>query len=439
MNGTTSKKAFRLVAGVLVTFSLAFFLQCQKGENETGETVMKLLVIQNVMENTFIWNLPEGFPTPDVPESNPMSYAKIKLGRRLFYDKRLSRDGTRSCASCHHQNRAFSDGKRLPTGITSVGHTHIRNAQHLTNVAYSPRLNWADNATKTLEDQATGPLFQNGAPIVELGLTSEDYKNQSLGLLEKDDTYPALFQNAFGDSTMSFERIRMALANFERTLISGNSAYDRYQFKGDTDALSSKAKEGMKLFFGERAECFHCHGGFNFTDTSFHDTTTFAEVFFHDNGNKSLEEYYAIPGTSEIPATSYRGLAALTGSASDTGKFRAPSLRNVGLTYPYFHDGSVSCDDFVDGEEWRESCARNALLKIVNHYAAGGYRENSGNSFGLSSGSTTNLDAALIRSFSITTAEKEAIVEFLLSLSDTDFTTSENFSNPEPDNPLFGP
>ena len=210
----------------------------------------------------FSFDLPPGFPVPRVPEDNPMSQAKAELGRRLFYDKRLSLNETQSCATCHVQSLAFTDGQARAVG--STGGVHRRNTQSLANVAYAPGLTWANPFLGTLEAQAIVP-FINQDPV-ELGFAGEE--DELLRRLNEDAEYPALFAEAFPefDPAVSMATITRALSSFQRTLISGNSPYDRFVNQGDATALSASQQRGMALFFSERLECNHCHIGFNLSD-----------------------------------------------------------------------------------------------------------------------------------------------------------------------------
>jgi len=362
--------------------------------------------------SAYQWNLPTGFPTPKVPVENPMSQAKADLGRFLFYDKRLSGNDSMSCSSCHLQELAFSDGKTFPSGIT--GDIHPRNSQQLVNVAYAPRLTWANPLQRSLEAQSRVPLF--GESPIELGLTNDSY----LSKLQNDSRYPALFRTAFPNDAnpVSEQNLRFALASFQRTLISGNSRADQAIYQKKSSALNASELRGLSFFNGETAECFHCHGGFNFTDTVLHNQTVFEEVFYHNNGTRTKAFLDAQPIAKQ-------GLKEITGQDSDQGKFKAPSLRNVGVTFPYMHDGSIMCDDATNPNKpsgvaqgaTKESCARNALIKIIEQYSRGGNGH-------------PNVDVTLIRPFSITDQEKQDLVNFLMTLTDEEFLKNSNFSNP---------
>ncbi|TGJ98252.1 di-heme enzyme [Leptospira langatensis] len=378
-----------IISITIVLFSIIdcapFGLAKDKGEDlQTG----LLLLGGNVPEGTpYIWDLPSGFPDPKIPENNPMTVEKVTLGRFLFYDTKLSENQTQACASCHQQDKAFTDGRTVSAG--STGQAHPRNAQHLSNVVYNLRLTWANPLLKNLEDQARVPMF--GDNPVELGM--KDKEDLLLSRLENDPIYPPLFRAAFPNDPNPFSllNITKALSSFQRSLVSGNSAYDRFQ-AGDISALSASAIRGKNLFFGERGECFHCHGGFNFTDTILHTGTVFEEVTFHNNG---------LDSSSFISPNG--GLYEFTFSESDRGKFRAPSLRNVELTAPYMHDGSLP-----------------DLISVIDHYANGGSGDGVSN---------PNRDP-FVRSFSLTPSEKQDLVEFLKSLTDEDFVTNPKFESP---------
>ncbi|RKH46625.1 methanobactin export MATE transporter MbnM [Corallococcus sicarius] len=342
------------------------------------------------------WKLPKGFPTPRVPEDNPMSEAKVQLGRSLFYDKRLSLNGTQSCGSCHEQARAFTDGRMHSVG--STGQTHRRNGQGLANVAYATSLTWANSALLTLEAQALTPLF--GKEPVELGFA--DQQEVMLERLRSDPELSARFAEAFPAASppVSLATLTQALSAFQRTLLSGTSPYDRYLEGGVVDALSPAAKRGLALFLSERMECDHCHSGFNFQDATAHEATPEPILPFHNTG------LYNEDGRGAYPATD-PGLIELTGRPDDMGRFRAPSLRNVAVTAPYMHDGSLV-----------------TLSDVLDHYAAGGLaRARNG-------GAASPLQSAFVRGFTLTPAEKADVLAFLESLTDAEFLADPRFADP---------
>ena len=318
----------------LTTLALSMFgsLGCSDGVSEQ-------------QTNPWDWELRDGIPDPRVPDDNPMNEAKVELGRHLFYDKRLSGNETQSCASCHRQELAFTDGLARSQG--STGDIHPRSSMSLTNVAYATTLTWGNPLTKSLANQQLTPLF--GEEPVELGLQTQE---QALERLRADAQYPEMFHEAFpgagGEDLITTDRVTKAIAAFERTLLSFNSPYDRYVYGHEQDALNDSQKRGMELFFSERLECFHCHGGFNFSDSVEHSGTVFEETKFHNNG------LYNVDGTGFYPEGN-RGIFEITGDIEDMGRFKAPSLRNIELTAPYMHDGSI---DTLEG--------------VVDHYARGG-------------------------------------------------------------------
>ena len=249
------------------------------------------------------WELPAGMAAPDVPVDNPMSAAKVELGRRLFYDADLSIDCTMSCASCHEQKRAFADGNRTRPGVH--GDPGRRNVPGLANVAYLSPLTWADPRLSTLEVQSAVPVF--GDNPVEMGMKGQEAE---LALrLSRDKCYRRMFRAAFPKERGRIDpaTVARALGAFQRTLLSYDSPYDR-------DALSTEARRGKALF---ARHCATCHSGANFSDGRFH----------------AIEDRV----TPSDP-----GLAEISGRAEDRGRFRTPGLRNTGLTAPYLHDGSAA-------------------------------------------------------------------------------------------------
>jgi len=198
---------------------------------------------------------------------------------------------------------------------------------------------------------------------------------------------------------VSMASVVRAIAAFERTLLSGNSPYDRYSYRGEREALSVSAKRGMTLFFSERLECFHCHQGFAFTDSVKHKLTVFPEVTFH---NTNL---YNVDGRGAYPATD-QGLAEFTGKPEDMGRYRSPTLRNIAVTAPYMHDGSIA-----------------TLSEVIDHYAAGGRASVQG-------GELSPYQSEFVRGFTLTPQEKQDLLAFLESLTDTEFLTDPRFADP---------
>ncbi|HEY8944843.1 MAG TPA: cytochrome-c peroxidase, partial [Polyangiaceae bacterium] len=252
-----------------------------------------------------------------------MSNAKVELGRHLFYDRRLSVTGTHSCASCHKQELAFTDGEGKPTGAT--GQAIPRNSMSLTNVAYYYPYTWSNSLLHTLEEQALVPMFAQ-API-ELGLTGV-IDSVLAGLADApaySELIPAAFPELSGEGRFEASHVVRALAAFERTLISGSAPFDRYVYGGDESAVSEDAKRGFELFNSEKFECYHCHTGLNFTSAFRSRETALLGKDYQNNGLYNLDAKGAYP--QESP-----GLVAITGRAADNGKFRVPTLRNVTKT-----------------------------------------------------------------------------------------------------------
>ena len=343
--------------------------------------------------------LPPGFPPPRIPTDNILTAQKVELGRFLFYDQRLSGNGTQACASCHKQEQAFTDGRAQ--GLGSTGELHSRSPMSLANVVYAPSLTWANPLLVSLEQQALVPLF--GEHPVELGLAGKE--DELLFRLRSEPLYQGLFAQAFPEQAepISLHSIQHALSSFQRTLVSGRSAYDRYVYDHDQAALSDAAKRGLDLFFSERLECFHCHGGFLFAD-AVHQNTTFDEANFHNNGLYNLDAKGAYPSGNQ-------GVYELTGKDRDRGRFRAPSLRNIAVTAPYMHDGSLA-----------------TLEDVLAHYARGGRLIPSGPNAG--DGARNPNKSVFVRPFDLSQAERADVIEFLRSLTDFEFLKDPRFASP---------
>ncbi|WNG45736.1 di-heme enzyme [Archangium minus] len=363
--------------------------------------VLSVLILSGCGEGKkpYAWQLPPGFPEPFVPEDNPMSEEKVKLGRFLFYDTRLSINDTMSCASCHEQKRAFSDGKATPTGAT--GHHVARNSPGLANVAYLATYTWANPVLDTLEKQALVPLL--GERPLELGMGM--HLEEVLQRLRDDARYPTLFREAFPDEEQPItqDNVVKALASFQRTMLSSNSPYDRY-LRGESTALSASAKRGMELFFGERAECYHCHSGPHMTNSFRSKDTKIPEWEFQNTGLYNVDGLGGYPGDNT-------GLYEFTGLQRDMGRFRVPPLNNVALTAPYMHDGSIA-----------------TLEEVLDFYMAGGRDVTSGPHMG--DGRASPLKNAFVRPFELNAEERADLIAFLESFTDMDFVNDPKFSNP---------
>ncbi len=351
------------------------------------------------------WPLPDWVPRPPVPADNPMTAAKVELGRQLFYERRLSVNGEQSCASCHLQALAFTDGKAVSVGTT--GDRHPRNSMSLANVAYNSVLTWANPLMRHLEQQMLTPLF--GEEPVELGMAGQE--QASLAMLAADADYPAQFAAAFPDAEepLSIRHLTQAIASFERRLLSFNSPYDRYRYGGDRQAISAAAQRGEKLFHSERLECFHCHGGLIFSDSVVHERLAFTEIAFHNTGLYNLDAQGAYPPDNP-------GVYEITHRPEDMGHFKAPTLRNIALTAPYMHDGSVA-----------------TLEAAIEHYAAGGRTIASGPDAGV--GRDNPLKSTFIQGFQLSDREKQDLLAFLRSLTDESLVSDPRLSDPNSNTP----
>ena len=383
-----------LTGGAAVVAVLAGLSACGGGGTELVETRSSAA--------NWSWSLPAYFPEPKVPADNPMSAEKVELGRYLFYDRRLSGNGQQACAGCHRQDLAFTDG--LAQALGSTGELHPRGAQHLVNVVYNATLTWANPSLVTLERQMETPLF--GERPIEMGVNDAN-KDAVLQRL-RDDTatsaYPQRFSAAFPTEAqpISWGNVIKAIAAFQRTLISGNSRYDQW-LAGKT-TLSDAELRGMKLFFGEKAECFHCHGSFNFNDQIVHAGSRLVETPFSNTG------LYNIGGTGAFPEPN-RGVFELTARAEDMGKFRAPSLRNVEVTGPYMHDGTIT-----------------TLVDVLRFYAAGGRHIASGPHAG--DGRANPYKSDLVSRIDLSDQEQADIVSFLRTLTDHEFLSNPRHADP---------
>lgn len=349
----------------------------------------------------YAWSLPPGFPIPKVPADNLMSEAKVELGRHLFYDTRLSANGTQSCASCHRQELAFTDG--IAHAVGSTGEVNRRSSMSLANAGYSSAQTWANPTLRTLEMQALVPLL--GDNPVELGNSGRDA--ELLARLAAEPRYAPLFAAAFPDEAAPISLINLtkALASFQRRLISGDSPYDRFASGADPQAISEAAQRGAQHFFGERFECRHCHGSFALTNSVTWLGKGTDELSFQNNA------LYNLDGNGAYPLRD-RGLVEVTGKASDMGKFRPPTLRNIAVTAPYMHDGSIATLREV----------------LVDHYRRGGRFVDGGEDAG--DGARSPIKSSFVGGFSITSAEVDELLAFFESLTDPGFLTDPTLADP---------
>lgn len=298
--------------------------------------------------------LPLGLPPIPWPENNPYTEKKAELGRILYFDKRLSSDGTVSCASCHAPDEGFAKNETLSPGIRGLLGT--RNAPTVINTAYQTHQFW-DGRADSLEEQCKGPI-SNTKEMTD-ATTPEDAYKACQECIYKIEGYKKLFKEAYGRDECSIQDICQAIATFERTIVSGNSAFDKYM-AGDKTALTQQQILGMKVF--KKANCDSCHKGFNFTDGRFMNIG-----IGMDKANPDLGRY------------------EITKNLLDKGAFKTPTLRDVSKNYPYMHDGSLK-----------------SLEDVVDYYDRGGIPNK-------------NL-SPLIRPLHLTQEEKTALVSFMKAL-----------------------
>lgn len=265
--------------------------------------------------------VPAGLEKPRVPKDNPMSDDKVHLGKLLYFDGRLSRDGSVSCATCHDPKKGWADQAKVSTGIK--GQKGTVSAPPVFNSAYYEKQFW-DGRAETLEEQAKGPIENP----VEMGFTHAEAVKRIAGI----KGYSPLFTKAFGDKTVTIDRIAQAIAAFERTVLSGNAPYDQFN-AGDKTAMSASAQRGVSLYFG-KANCSVCHLGPNFSDSQFHNI-----------------------GVGMDKPESHLGRFAVTKDEKDRGAFKTPTMRNLSHTAPYMHDGSQA-----------------TLEEVIDFYNQGGHR-----------------------------------------------------------------
>lgn len=311
---------------------------------------------------------PDGFPAYDEPADNPTTPAGVDLGRRLFYDPILSGDGTQSCSSCHAQEWGFTDsGKQFSEGIDGI--EGDKNSMQLINLLWADEFFW-DGRSGSLEIQALEPVTN---PI-ELHADWGDVEEK----LQSHPTYPKLFEQAFGSQVVTRELAAKAIAQFERTMIAGDTRYHRWLYGKPGGFLTPQEQQGYELFFGEKAECFHCHIDVTFTNND-----------FHNNGLNSTFN------------PSNLGRFNVTGLPSDRGLFKTPTLINIAQTAPYMHDGRFA-----------------TLEEVVDHYSSG------------VQDSPTRDPLIRKDGFQLTADERDALVAFMKTLTDETFLTDPKFSNP---------
>lgn len=342
-----SRKEYYKGLSMAILLSSALIVSCQK-DNETVSQEPEVIVI------------PEGFPDMPFPEDNQFTMTRWKLGKKLFYDPILSVDGTLSCASCHKANLAFADDVAFSPGVEN--RPGVRNAPSLANVGYHPYF-LREGSVPTLEMQVLVPIQEEN-----------EFAHDMLKIVEalkQNSEYVKMAKEAYDREPDPFVVTR-AIGTFERSLISGNSTYDKFYYQGNSSALSETQKRGMDLFFSSKTHCSDCHGGFNFTNYSFE--------------NNGLDTVYSDPGRMR-----------LTGLPEDESIFKVPSLRNVEVTAPYMHNGQF-----------------NTLMEVVENYNSGGKDHPN--------------KSGLIQPLNLSLQEKEDLVAFLKSLTDAEFIGNDLFT-----------
>ncbi len=329
-----------------------------------------------------------GLPPLEIPANNSQSEEKIALGREFFNDTRFSADGTISCASCHQSDKALTDGLALARGIN--GQTGPRNTPTVVNAAFL-KTQFLDGRENSLEDQALGPFINP----VEHGLEN---KQQILDVVLNDPSYKQRLQTIFNinEEALSVEHVAKAIASFERTLIAGNSAFDQYYFGRDKSKLSDSAARGLRIF-RRKGNCANCHeiswNNALFSDNNFYNIgvgfkrlKTVINDFVQalENGQNPKDFQLTVQQLSEL------GRFNATQFTADLGKFKTPTLRNIALTAPYMHDGSMQ-----------------TLEQVVEYYDKGGDK----NRF---------IDAAIFP-LHLTVQEKADLVAFMKALTSAEY------------------
>jgi len=352
---------------VLYILVLMQFLSCSKDDSSTSPA--------EYVPTPLALDVPPLFAQkilpPVIPFTNPQTVEGVALGKKLFFDTILSADNSQSCASCHAPVNAFTDASQFSDGIDGL--FGDRNSMPIFNAAfnYDEKFFW-DGRSFGLEQQALEP--------VENPIEMHNTWGQAVADLQSATDYPVLFQAAFNSSVITKELVTKAIAQFERTLISGNSKFDRHLL--GTATLTAQELNGFNVFMDEtKGDCFHCHGSDN--------NPLWTDNIFHNNGLDAI--------FTDL------GLGQVTGDPADNGKFKSPSLRNLAFTAPYMHDGRF-----------------NTLDEVINHYSEG--LQNS-----------PTIDPLMKKvaegGVQITPQEKADLKAFLLTLSDYDFINNPDFQN----------
>lgn len=336
----------RGLANISILVLLTAFVACQQGPHIVEPT-------------SYEWELPTGFEPPSVPANNEMTAERVRLGKMLFFDPILSVDSSMSCNSCHLAQAGFADHHPISLGVEArVG---ARNSPTLTNIGYHPYF-FREGGSPTLEQQVLGPICNN----LEMGFNAALLAQR----LKDHPVYEPLVQEAYGREIGLFVLTR-AIASYERTMISGDSPYDQFIRGENTNALSAAAQRGLTLFESDRTNCTQCHGGIDFSLYGFE--------------NNGLYDSFLDQGRYRV-----------TLDSADIGKFKVPTLRNIALTWPYMHDGSLY-----------------SLEEVIEHYNEGGKGH-------------TNQSSS-VRPLGLDPNEIADLVAFLESLTDEKFINNPAF------------
>lgn len=333
---------------------------------------------------------------------NSYSEEKAALGRYLFYDRRLSVNNTKACASCHAQEFSFTDSYNRSIG--ALGDLHQRNSKPLINIIFEKYLTASDSGIHFPEQQINNPMF-NEHPV-ELGFKGNEGK--ILQRIIADKYYYQQFKKVFpaDQNPVSIKNIQFAVTTFVKSIFSFTSPYDNYFFKKDSSSIDRSARSGMNLFFSTSLNCSSCHGGINFNIPQLKTVTGATDYYF----NTGL---YNLDGKGSYPAYD-RGLIELTKNPDDMGKYKVPTLRNLAFTAPYFHDGSAA-----------------TLEDVIMVYEDGGRNKLNGQSKG--DGRNNPHKHLLIKGFKLNSQERKDLIRFLWSLSDSSVLKNPAYANPFPD------
>lgn len=365
----------RLLSTLAILILILAFSQCRK------DRIVDYDLPSTPIGTPYSLEIPIGFPSPYIPNDNPLTEEAIKLGRHLFFEKRLSADNTMSCSSCHLQLAAFTDGKILSEGIRGL--KTRRHAMTIFNLAWQEHFFW-DGRAMSLEEQALMPIED------EFELDNE--LDTVVARLSKDPLYQKLFTDAFGDKTVTPKRIGKAIAQFERIIVSANSEFDSVvRLKTKAEFRDLGARRGFDMFSSETGDCFHCHGHL---ETAFQFGAFGRDIQFLNNGVLSTAEQMFDKGREEV-----------TGNLADRSHFKVPSVRNAEFSLPFMHNGSIT-----------------DLDSLIQFYEKGIHI-------------TPNIDPNINKPNGLgrknwSLGQKDDLKKFMKSLTDYKFLTDTNYASP---------